>query len=131
MQCLRSSLGCIRVSTETTCRITLTFLVSSHQIRIRKPLKRSIFCWNWFSIIRKNCDIATKTAINAQNQRFSPTQCTKRLFYYNQTFSSKIQWSRWPYLRTKSTSFKMFKALSIALHKDSSFEVIFEFCNFL
>ena len=25
----------------------------------------------------------------------------------------------------------MFKALSIALHKDSSFEVISEFCNFL
>ncbi len=59
--------------------------VSSHQIRIRKPLKRSKFCWNWFSIIRKYCDIATKTAINAQNRRFSPTRCTKGLFLKNKT----------------------------------------------
>ena len=31
------------------------------------------------SIIRKYCDIATKTAINAQNRRFSQTRYTKKL----------------------------------------------------
>ena len=43
--------------------------------------KRSRYCWNWFSIIRKSWDIGTKTVIPAQNQGFSPTRCNSRLFF--------------------------------------------------